>query len=215
MNVPPARRAGTAHLHFTISYYLWGRGRPHPGRGHVKRMKERISYWLVPVAGDKERVEEIIRQLAARFGAPVFEPHVTVYSGPLGPRDNLSEVVAATAMEISELVLQSNGIAHSERFTKTLFVEFAANEILTKLSEALKRRSAQPADYELKPHLSLIYAPLAPADRERFADEIVLPSTVRFDSLKAILSTEQVQTREDVEAWRVVAEQKLTGRGSR
>jgi hypothetical protein len=178
--------------------------------GHVKGMHERISYWLVPAAGDKERFEEIIRQLAAAFDAPVFEPHVTVYSGPLSPRDNPREVVAATAAETFELVLRSNGIAHSEPFTKTLFVEFAANEILTQLSEALKQRSAQSVQYELKPHLSLIYAPLAPAARSRLADEIVLPSTVRFDALKAILSSEHVRTREDVEAWRVVAESRLT-----
>jgi hypothetical protein len=174
-------------------------------------MTERISYWLVPVARDKERFEDIIRRLAARFDAPVFEPHVTVYSGPLGPRENIADIVVSTAVKTSELELQSSGIAHSEQFTKTVFVEFAMNGVLAKLSGALKQRSAQPAHYELKPHLSLIYAPLAVPARERLAHELVLPGTVRFDALKAIVSSNQVRTREDVGAWRVVAASRLAG----
>jgi hypothetical protein len=176
-------------------------------------MNERISYWLVPAAGGKERFEEIIRQLAARFDAPVFEPHVTVYSGPLSPRDNAANVVASAAATTPELVLHSLGIAHSEQFTKTVFVEFAPTGILSKLSDTLKQHSAQPAHYELKPHLSLIYAPLAAPAREQLVHELVFSPATRFNALKAILSRDQVRTREDVETWRGFAEHKLAGSG--
>ena len=116
-------------------------------------MNERVSYWLTAAEPDRTHWSEVIRSLAARFDAPIFEPHVTVYSGALHSNANPEEIVRTATREFSEIVLHASGIGHTEQFTKTLFIEFAANEALTKLSGELKRRSALAEDYELKPHL--------------------------------------------------------------
>src|SRR5947207_1073455 len=168
-------------------------------------MSERVSYWLTAAEPDRTHWNGIIRSLAARFDAPIFEPHVTVYSGALHSNDNPEEIVRTATREFSEIVMHAIGIGHTEQFTKTLFIEFTANEALTKLSGELKRRSALAEDYELKPHLSLLYATLAPETRQRLAHEFSAPSRVRFDTVKAMVSRGTTRTRMDVEAWRIVA----------
>jgi hypothetical protein len=41
-----------------------------------------ITYWLCPAEPARSHFAELIDNLAARFDAPVFEPHVTLYVTP-------------------------------------------------------------------------------------------------------------------------------------
>jgi len=169
----------------------------------------RVSYWLIPAEPHKHRWAQIIRDLAQRFEAPEFEPHVTLYSGPQ-PSGNMEDILAHAAKSSSQIVLQTIGLAHSTEFTKTLFVEFSADERLTKLSEDLRRLSTPSSPYELKPHLSLVYAPLHAKTRERLTREFSLPATINFNEVKAIATGAVARSRADVEAWRIMAEKKLS-----
>jgi hypothetical protein len=172
-------------------------------------MDERVSYWLIPAPPEKAHFLEIILGLAKRFDAPVFEPHLTIYSTPLAASEDPKAVLKKATRKIRPLMLQTMGVAHSTRFTKTLFVEFAPDDALTTLSEELRRRSAERADYVLNPHLSLIYAPLTAAITDKLARDVSIPMLVRFNAVKAIISRGAITSREDVETWRVVAEGKL------
>jgi hypothetical protein len=173
-------------------------------------MSEHVSYWLTAAEPDRTRWSEVIRTLATQFDAPLFEPHVTLYSGPLHSSDRPGKILRAATGKISEIVLNTTGIGRTEQFTKALFIDFTTNEVLAKLGGELKRRSALPGDYELKPHLSLIYATLASGVTQRLAEELLVPPCVRFDSIKAMVSRGPPRTRADVEAWQIVASAKLT-----
>ena len=172
-------------------------------------MSGHVSYWLTPAEPDRIHWDKIIRSLAAEFDAPIFEPHVTLYSAALNPDDHLGEIVRAAAAETPEVILEVAGISHSTQFTKTLFVEFAGNSALTNLSAELKLLSLRPGNYELKPHLSLIYAPLPPEVLKNLEHELSLPTHIRFDTVKAVVSGGLTRTRADVEAWQIVASAKL------
>jgi 2'-5' RNA ligase len=174
-------------------------------------MNERVSYWLIPTEPDKTQLTEMIRLLASRFDAPLFEPHVTLYSGPLDSTERPDDIIRAVARGASEIVLDTTGIGHTQQFTKTLFLEFAPNEALDKLSGELKRHSSMSDDYDFKPHLSLVYATLSPEVTQRLARELSVPRRIRFDTVKAIISQGPTRTRADVEAWRIVANEKLAG----
>jgi hypothetical protein len=74
----------------------------------------------------------------------------------------------------------------------------------------LHRASNSESDYELNPHLSLLYKTMAPEIQRELAGSITLPfSNATFDTVKAVLSPARIESREDVESWRVVAEQKI------
>lgn len=153
----------------------------------------------------------VISDLAARFDAPVFEPHVTIYGTKAGG-DNADELLKRVLVDRGPHRLFSSGIDYSEEFTKTLFVQFESSEELTRLSATLRRASASQKEYELNPHLSLIYKTMARESKKEVARSLQLPfQEVLFDSAKAVLSPADIKSREEVEAWRIVANQRLTG----
>ena len=83
--------------------------------------------------------------------------------------------------------------------------------MLSRLSGALQQASALHDEYQLNPHLSLIYKEMTPEARADVAASITLPFTeVTFDCAKAIVCPRSIRSREDVENWRVVASQRLT-----
>jgi hypothetical protein len=172
-------------------------------------MGERISYWLVPAEPDKAHLAQIISELAQRFDSPAFEPHLTLYSGPRDARDEPEEIIRAATHHFPPIALRTSGVGGSQEFTKTLFVEFCGTEPLLTLSEQLKRSSARPEPYALRPHLSLIYASLDARVKQQLVEKISVPPSVRFDAVKAIISRERTRSGEDVRAWRVVAEAPL------
>ena len=172
---------------------------------------ERISFWLVPAQPDKSRLQRIIFALANRFDGPRFEPHVTIYSGPRAREHDATRMLASAAQGVSEMVLSASGVESSGDFTKTLFLQFAPDDRLLQLHRELRRLSRDSSDYELSPHLSLLYANLPLETKAALARELMYPPAIRFNMMKAIVSASPTQTRADVEAWRVVAEAGLNG----
>jgi 2'-5' RNA ligase len=172
--------------------------------------QEIITYWLCPAEPARRELSAIIRELAARFDAPVFEPHLTVYVAK-AEGENAVAVLEQTVNR-SRFRLAIRGVDYAEQFTKTLFVQFAPDNALAHFGEELRRASVSPTDYTLNPHLSLIYKSMDPEIKRRLASSIALSfAEVIFDSVKAVISPATIETTADIEAWRVVAERTLTG----
>jgi hypothetical protein len=89
-------------------------------------------------------------------------------------------------------------------------VQFEPDAALTRLSSDLRRASVVQNEYELNPHLSLIYKAMPQETKRDLATSIRLPFTeVLFDSMKAVISPAKIESREDVDSWRVVASRRL------
>ena len=169
-----------------------------------------VAYWLCPAEPVRTYLATIINDLAVRFDAPVFEPHVTLYftnAEKEDPRAVLEEVLKGRG----PCRLSIRGLDYSEKFTKTLFMQFEPDAEVTRLSSDLRRASEEQNDYGVNPHLSLIYKTMSPERKAQVANSLRLPfDEVRFDSAKAVISPANIESREDVEAWRVVATQQLS-----
>jgi 2'-5' RNA ligase len=173
--------------------------------------EQMMTYWLCPAEPRRRGLAAIIRDLAARFEAPVFEPHVTLCVTSAN-RENPNKVLMDVMSQRHEYRLAIRGLDYSDKFTKTLFLQFAPDPDLARLSQDLKRASASPTDYELNPHLSLLYKDMDQETKRGLAASIALPFTdVIFDRVKAVIAPATISSPKDVEAWRVVAERRLTG----
>ena len=176
--------------------------------GTVKRL---LAYWLIPAQPHKQWFAELIRSLAARFDAPIFEPHVTIYAARTEAAGRPAAALEEATRGIRGVTLHVRELRISRAFTKSLFVEFARSEALASVSNALKNSTPAASDYELKPHLSLIYKSLDPTEKQSLADSIAIPfSGIFFDEIKAIIGHASTVNREDIESWRVIAARKLT-----
>ena len=172
--------------------------------------KQKLAFWLMLSADAKPFFVSLVEELARRLDAPVFEPHVTLQGAEmdLGEALALMEKVAANH---SPLELQIAGIECSEKYTKTLYVQFRQSDEASAISDAI----ASDSGYEFDPHLSLLYKTMAEAQKEELAREITIPfAQVRCDAVKLVSVPRPIKGPEDVDAWRVLAEQPLGG-GSR
>jgi hypothetical protein len=170
-----------------------------------------IGYWLLPAESERAALDSTIRELAQKHDAPVFAPHVTVYSSD-DDEDHAQALVARLGEESSAIDMRAEAVAHSEEFTKTLFVQFARNPAAQQLSDVIRAGSRSPRDYELHPHLSLLYANLSGEIRAAEAQRIRLPfAQIPFDMLAAVVFPTPIKTRADVEAWRTIASANLAG----
>ncbi len=172
-----------------------------------------IAYWLIPSESARNFFQRIINDIARRCDAPVFEPHVTIHVGA-DRADAAKNALGVAARKCKLIVLKTLGIDQSDEFIKTLFVQFAMPPELSKISGIVREAADDSSQYELKPHLSLLYKNLAAATRRELAASIDVPlSEVTFDAIKAVRCISPTKSGADVETWRVVAAASLSGDG--
>ncbi|MGA7274060.1 MAG: hypothetical protein WBX14_04370, partial [Candidatus Udaeobacter sp.] len=95
---------------------------------------------------------------------------------------------------------------------KTRFVQFKMNKELGQLHRTIRKAAKDLSDYELNPHLSLLYKNMRATARRQLADSIKVPfSEVIFDVIKTVHCISPTQNRVDVEAWQVMATRELPG----
>ena len=170
-----------------------------------------IAYWLIPSEPAHSFFQRIINDLARRCDAPVFEPHVTIHVGA-DRADAAKNGLGAAARECKLIGLKPLRIDQSNDFIKTLFVQFAASAELSKINGIIREAANDWSQYELKPHLSLLYKNFAVATRYELAASINVPlAEVTFDAIKAVRCISPTESGADVEAWRVVAAASLSG----
>jgi 2'-5' RNA ligase len=170
-----------------------------------------LTYWLIPSEPARSYFRSLIGDLARRTDAPLFEPHVTLYvTSAAGEKP--ADVLQSALPDFKPFRLSVAGLDCSDKFTKTLYVQFQPDVALQRLSEKLRAASISQRDYELNPHLSLIYKTMAPEEKRQLMGSLDLAYTeADFDGVKAVLSPAKIESREDVEAWRMVASQQLSG----
>jgi 2'-5' RNA ligase len=173
-----------------------------------------IAYWLIPAEPAHRFFQDLINDLARRYDAPVFEPHVTIYAGA-DSTDAVDRTLSKAAQDCEPIVLQALELSHSDEFIKTLFVEFGPNSKLQRLNQVIRSAAQNSSDYQPNPHLSILYKTISTQDRHLLTRSIDVPfPEVTFDSLKAVRCVSPTQSRADVEAWRVVAEKPLGSIGA-
>ena len=170
-------------------------------------MADALAFWLIPTHETRGWFEEQIRALAERYKSPVFEPHVTVHVGPEHRLASPASLLAESSFEFGPLTLATLGTAHSDVFTKTVYVEFSQDAELLNLSAKLRERL--PSDYVLNPHLSLAYAAIPSAERAEIVRSFNPPRDVRFEVMQAVQCPMPTLTANDVRSWRILEEWRL------
>jgi 2'-5' RNA ligase len=159
----------------------------------------------------------MIDDLAQRYDAPSFTPHVTLYSGEYRGDTPIDDLIETAIQTIHPLSLKIDRVLYSQHFTKTLFVQFHSHWMLSQLSESLRstslssqESSSDASNFVLDPHLSLIYGSLSDTEKQHLAETLNLPeSELWFNEIHAIATPAKTQTHEDVEQWNVLYTTKL------
>lgn len=170
------------------------------------------SIWLSPSAEDAARLQRRIDALTARFGTARFAPHVTVFGSVTAPLAEVEAALLAVGAGTAPFALETDGIGHSAEFFQAFYIRLvAAPEIVAlrgDLGALLDRRPEEAAH----PHVSLLYGHLDQTDREALATTVEVAPRYRFDRLTVVAAADGGgRWQDDIEGWRVVAEQPLAG----
>ena len=174
----------------------------------------RFSVFLIPAQDDRSWAQGVIAELAARYDAPSFEPHVTVYGGSFAEDAELEpvrRVLAGGAAEGGPITLRVTGLGVTEEYFKTLFVSFGEEPRLRRLHGLVKEAVVRDSGYELVPHLSLLYADIPLAAKEVAARTVFLDrEEMRFDEVK-IVAPDPVTGWSDAKRWQTLFRVRLGG----
>src|ERR1035437_8382517 len=146
-----------------------------------------LVYRLSPAKAERELFQSLIKVLAQELDAPLFEPHLTLFS--VSPKaGSANSVLKQTKAE--PLKLRVRDVQFSPQFTKTSLVRFVRFAALDRLDATLQRKSGARLSPVKDPHLSLCYKKLPAATKKRLAAMIQLPvREVVFDTLTAVRCT--------------------------
>src|SRR5207248_10956301 len=163
------------------------------------------AYWLIPAEPARSFFQGVMNDLARRYDASLFEPHVTVHVGS-NRADSAGGAISQAARVCKPIKLKALEIGHSSEFIKTLFEQFALNTELRRLNEIIRDAAQDSSHYELKPHLSLLYMKMPAPARRQLADSIKVPfSEVTFDAFRAVRCVYATQIFGVVVAWSALA----------
>ncbi|MGE4550797.1 MAG: 2'-5' RNA ligase family protein [Opitutales bacterium] len=163
-------------------------------------MKTRhLSYWLIPTAEDSDVLQTVINELATRFEAASFPPHLTLFAGPAASDEEPRHLLDSLSPDLVPRRLAVTHVDASDRFTMTLFLRCQPDPQLVSLHEQI-RANAPPSNYCLEPHLSLLYADLPLSAKQSLAEEFSPPlKEIRFDRIRAVSHLSLIRTHKDIE----------------
>lgn len=169
--------------------------------------KTATVYWLLPAKPERDLFCDVVRILCKELRAPNFEPHLTLF---VAKKDQPSAAKALRQIRARPIRLNVRGVAHSPKFTKTLFVRFKSSPGLRRLATELGRAIQMGVKSPTDPHVSLLYKRTSRSAKKELARVIKLPfGSAVFDSIAAVSMRLPVRTAADVKKWKIVARKSL------
>ena len=169
---------------------------------------ERMSVWLIPCDEHKILLSKYIVELSKKLQSPVFEPHVTLYSGQIS-RTSARQSLDYAAKHCKPITLEAGNIQTEEILTKTLYLSLKKSKDLSYLSKLFKGYFFS-SSFSLDPHLSLAYKSLPKSIRDSLACETkVTINKIKFSSLKALHTPVPARSEDDIRTWEVLFSRNL------
>lgn len=175
-------------------------------------METDISIWLIPKLTQRQELQNIIDELAKKYGAYPFIPHITVYYlGTSMALDQAIKILDEETVDIGSFNITAETMKYSDVFTKTLYIQYQIDPPLRNYYEKLRTRFKSAYDYQLNPHLSLIYKNnLADADKQIEIDRLSYPQILTIDQVAIITRQGSIISQEkDILDWKIAFQKNL------
>jgi 2'-5' RNA ligase len=148
-----------------------------------------------------ERLERILHELSAKFGAPEFPPHVTLLGGIVGSHREVLSKAASLATRIRPFTIRLGKIDYLDDYFRCLFVRAAVDAPLLRAHQVAREVFGRRRDPSFVPHLSLLYGNIG-----RSLKEVVIAELGgRMDLTFKVRNLHLYSTRGAPRDWRRVA----------
>jgi 2'-5' RNA ligase len=157
------------------------------------------SIWLMPARDDEAVLQQTVTELAARFGAPEFRPHLTLMEETARGVPELAAATREIAAGIAGFSAIVCDIGMSELYYRSFYALFEAAGPLLELKHRAIARIAPDCLDAFMPHISLLYG-AADSPEKRAAQKMVAERLVgrqiRFDRVCVVASAKEIPVAE-------------------
>lgn len=163
-----------------------------------------VSVWLMPDSYAADSLTVDMKDLAQKFSAPLFVPHVTLYSisMPAEKLTNIENSLKEIAKDFKPFKLNVLSIKLIQTLFKSLFLQLESSKELTALYKKLTMVFAEYAEYKLDPHLSLLYKEgLTKEEKTKSLKNISFPSQITFNKVALKISGQNDNFGKDIDRW--------------
>lgn len=177
-------------------------------------MKKFIVVCLIPAKKHQQMLDDIIKSLAKQYNSCPFISHITLYAG-MFMEENLAKEITDRALNelpVRPFLIKNKEPHYSDIFTKTLYVDFIKNLPLEKIYQRLRKYFLKYSDFQLHPHLSLIYKNNMPVEEKiKVIKKLSIPPEILFDRIVIITASKFITKETDVLGWKIIAIFNLKG----
>lgn len=158
---------------------------------------------LIPSDRDIEVISPVIEDLAEKYSSVSFLPHITIWGNIVAPLSVVEKAARPVIEGIKPFIVEVEGLGYSERWSKTLFAQIKPNEMLDEIHRRLGERLRVYSDFNLNPHLSLIYKRgMTEEEKLRETTRILIPDHINLDRIAITVPGDPIAKWENLSAWR-------------
>ena len=161
------------------------------------------AIWLTFSKSDRNYLKKIIDELAEKYHAPKFEPHITVYGLVDSEMSLIENIAKETTLNCNSFLVEKSEILQSEELWKTVYVELKMNDQLELIYKNLRKHFEKILKYEFNPHISLIYKILPIQEKIKIINDLDIKNEFMIDRLVV------QKFFPEVEKWKIVKEYNL------
>ena len=121
---------------------------------------QHYSLWLMPTGEVRQRLAGTILDLGREYATPVFEPHVTLVGGIVGPAREVASKMKDLARRIPPFTARLTVVDGLDEYFRSLFVRLATTHPIMWANKAAREVFAPAKQPAFMPHLSLLYGNL-------------------------------------------------------
>jgi 2'-5' RNA ligase len=155
----------------------------------------------MPSGEVRQRLAGTILDLSREYGAPAFEPHVTLAGGIVGPAREVASNMRDLARRIPPFTVRLTVVDGLDDYFRCLFVRVATTYPIMTANKAAREVFSLAKQPAFMPHLSLLYGHLPSSVKER----IVASLARRFELEFRVSGLHLYLIKGAPQAWRRVA----------
>jgi len=153
--------------------------------------------------------KNIIASLAKKYNTFSFSPHLTIYGVIRAPQGEIEEAINYAFTDIQKFSVNTIKLNYSDQFTKTLYIQLSKNNKLItinkRLSQKLSKYLINSKEYDLNPHISLIYKHgMSANEKVKIISSFTLKKEFVFDACSIITAPKPLEKEEDVKNFKEV-----------
>tara|TARA_B110000467_G_scaffold3232_1_gene2704 strand:- start:633 stop:1133 length:501 start_codon:yes stop_codon:yes gene_type:complete len=142
-----------------------------------------FAIWYLFDEDDESYLSTIISNLAKKYDAPSFTPHITAYGLVNIDLKTLDQKILESIPDIQSFIVERSSINFSNNFWKSFFVEILSNKNFIKINNNLTKKLSKFSEYSFSPHISLLYKHLEQSQKQFLTKSIDIKKNFRITGM--------------------------------